>query len=168
MPKLSRLRFNVGHLLEANLGTTTTTALDYPTIQISDDLTLSPLQGEIHFTRTSDGIYISGELGSQVEAECVRCLMTFQQPITITLDEVFYHPPHLADNGEYTVNDTGNIDLGPLMREVAILALPMQPICKPNCQGLCMECGSNLNEGDCGCVDDDVDPRLAILGELLE
>lgn len=164
----SRLRFNFGFLLEAENGTRRTIELDYPSIRVAEDLTLAPLTGSFTATRISEGIYVTGTLHSQTAAQCVRCLEVALVDITIDLDELFHYPPYKAGPNEYVVGENGFIDLSPLVREVAILDLPMRPLCKPDCQGLCMVCGQNLNEGDCGCEEDDIDPRLASLKALLE
>ena len=58
------------------------------------------------------------------------------------------------------------IDLGQLMREQFYLALPMKPLCREDCQGLCPQCGTNLNRGTCTCRDNWIDPRLAALKEI--
>jgi uncharacterized protein len=58
------------------------------------------------------------------------------------------------------------IDLNELMREQFYLALPMKPLCQEDCQGLCAQCGTNLNTGTCECHPEWVDPRLAALKEL--
>ncbi len=163
----SRLRFNVGFLLESIRGTTRTVELDYPAIDVTPDVLLEPLQGQIVFTRTSEGIYVSGELHSTMPADCVRCLEATRVAITFTFDDIFYYPFYTAPEGEPAVKESGIIDLAPLVRELSLIAAPMQPLCRPDCQGLCMECGQNLNEADCGCEADDIDPRLAKLKELL-
>ncbi|MCB8920078.1 MAG: DUF177 domain-containing protein [Ardenticatenaceae bacterium] len=165
---LSRLRFNFGFLLEANFGESRVIELDYPSIRVADDLDLAPLRGSIKASRTSEGIYVEGSLQTAIDAQCVRCLTTFSLPITLQIDDLFYYPPVTAPKGEFVVGENGFIDLAPLVRELSLLEIPMQPICKPDCQGLCQECGANLNEGDCGCEDDDIDPRFSILGELLD
>jgi len=164
----SRLRFNFGFLLEATFGENRVIELDYPTIRVADDLDLTPLQGSIKASRTSEGIYIEGSLQTALDVECVRCLTIFSLSVTIQLDDLFYYPPSTAPEGEFVVGENGFIDLSPLVRELSLLEIPMQPICKPDCQGLCQECGANLNEGDCGCEDDDIDPRLSILSNLLD
>lgn len=158
----SRLRFNFGFLLEAPFGTSRVIELNYPTIQVQDVL-LSPLQGTFQATRTSEGIYVSGTLQSAIQVECVRCLETTTVPLEIQLDDLFYYPPYTAPEGESTIGENGFIDLAPLVREMSLLDVPMHPLCQPDCQGLCIECGQNLNEADCGCKDDDIDPRLASL-----
>lgn len=164
----SRLRFNFGFLLEAALGTSRTIELKYPEVQVGPDLTLKPLTGTFTVTRTGEGIYLSGLLHTMLPAVCVRCLEDARIAVTLKIDDLFYYPPQAAPEGEYSIGENGFIDLAPLLRELAVLEIPIQPICKPDCQGLCVTCGQNLNESDCGCVADDVDPRLTVLRELLD
>ncbi len=165
----SRLRFNFGFLLEATLGTSRTYELDYPTIRIAEDVTLTPLKGEFTATRTSEGVYVDGRLHTAISQQCVRCLGDALVPINIKIEELFYYPEHEAPTGAYVFQgDTGYIDIAPLVRETTFLAVPIQPVCKEECLGLCMECGQNLNEVDCGCVVDEIDPRLASLKQFLE
>lgn len=166
--KLSRLRFNFGFLLEADYGTIRTIELDYPSVKLSDDVTLTPLQGSITATRTTEGIYIQGHLESSMSLECVRCLEEAIVPITIALDELYYYPPHIAPPGEHRVHEDGMIDLAPLVRELSLLSLPIKVLCRPDCLGLCQECGANLNLGVCGCAEQTIDPRFAMLESLLK
>jgi uncharacterized protein len=166
--KTSRLRFNFGFLLEANLGTSRTIELDYPSILLEDEVTLEPLTGSFQAIRNSKGIYITGQLNSKTETECARCLTPVLLPIQIELDDLFYHPAHEAPEGEFAVGEDGFIDLAPLVRELSLLELPMQHFCREDCKGLCPNCGKNLNEGACECPADDTDPRLSILRDLLD
>ncbi len=163
----SRLRFNFGFFLEASLGTSRTIELNYPTIQV-EDITLRPLVGTFTATRTSEGIYLSGTLINTLIAQCVRCLEEAIVSIDLQLDDLFYYPPQTAPKGEYSLGDDGYIDLAPLVRELTVLETPIQPICRPDCQGLCTECGQNLNKENCSCEPDLVDPRLTILRQLLD
>jgi uncharacterized protein len=163
----SQLRFNFGFLLEANYGTSREIELDYPQAQVSEDVMLAPLQGTFTATRTSRGIYVTGELRSQASIECVRCLETAVLPFTMHLDELFYYPPSEASPGEMAVGEDGYIDLGPLLRDLSILELPVRSFCRPDCRGLCLHCGQNLNEALCECPPGEVDGRLAALRSLL-
>lgn len=163
----SRLRFNFGFLLEAPNGTSREVELNYPTIRVSEDMILEPLAGSFTATRTSEGIYLSGRLNSRVVQECVRCLENAVVPLGLEIDELFYYPPGDAPAEVYVVGENGFIDLSPLVRELALLDTPIQPFCRPDCQGLCINCGQNLNEGDCGCEEDDIDPRMDALKQLL-
>lgn len=163
----SRLRFNFGYLLEAKIGTSRTIELNYPTIDV-EDITLTPLTGTLDVTRTSEGVYLSGQLQTATAVTCVRCLNDTLAPVSVSLDELLFYPPNEAPPGELFIGEDGYIDLAPLVRELTILELPIHPLCKTDCQGLCQECGTNLNEKDCGCTIDEIDPRLAKLKELLE
>ena len=163
----SKLRFNFGFLLEADLGTFRTVELNYPTICVSENMTLSPLEGEFLATRISEGIYLSGKLHSKMAQPCVRCLEDANAPITIKLNEIFYYPPSAESENEYLIGDDGYANLAPLIHELTVLNMPTQPLCKTSCQGLCMVCGQNLNEGDCDCEEDNIDPRMAVLKSLL-
>jgi uncharacterized protein len=163
----SRLRFNFGFLLEAAFGTRRTIELAYPSI-VAEELTLAPLTGSFEATRNSKGIYVSGTLRTSVEAECSRCLDSSLMPVELLLDDLFFYPPWSAPPGELVVGEDGFIDLAPLVRQLSLLAVPMQPICRDDCLGLCIECGQNLNDGDCGCEADPLDPRLAPLKSLLD
>lgn len=166
--RLSRLRFNFGHLLAGDHGVFRDVELDYPEIEISEDVHLTPLQGEFRATHTSRGIYLKGTLKSNIQTECTRCLESVELPIEIELDDLFYHPPHTAPPGEFSISEDGILDLAPLVRELSLLAIPMQVYCRDVCKGICVQCGKNLNEGDCDCVFDEIDPRLASLRALLD
>ena len=164
----SRLRFNFGFLLEAPIGTFREVELNYPSVQVVQDMTLAPLTGSFLATRISEGVFLTGVLKSRMGQECVRCLEDTEVPLTLQMDELFYYPPGTAPEGAYVVGENGYIDLAPLVRELAWLDVPMQSLCKPDCQGLCMECGQNLNLGNCRCEVDTIDPRLSVLKQLLD
>lgn len=166
--QLSRLRFNFGHLLDGDLGGYRDVELDYPTIQVGADVTLASLTGTFRATRTSKGIYVEGTLESVTETECTRCLETVTLPLELGLDDLFYYPPYQAPTGEYIIRDDRILDLAPLVRELSLLGVPMQVLCREECRGICSQCGQNLNHGECDCVVDDIDPRMAKLKTLLE
>ncbi len=163
----TNLRFNLGYLIDASSGTSNDIEFDYPQMRI-EDTKFTPLNGRFRATRTSEGILIQGDFYTEVETDCVRCLEPYTQPIRTHTDELFYYPPSLAPEGEFVLGEDGFIDLGPLVREISLLEMPMRPICKKDCKGLCPECGQNLNEGSCDCTIDDIDPRLAALKALLD
>lgn len=167
MRKNSRLRFNFGFILEAGLGTSTEMELDYPEVHI-DEVSLIPLKGSFQVVRSSKGLYISGELTSTTETVCSRCLDSIRFPISIRMDDLFYYPASTAPPGDFGVGEDGFVDLNPLVRQLSLLALPMQPFCRPDCKGLCRHCGQNLNIDNCDCETDDVDPRLESLRSLLD
>ena len=64
--------------------------------------------------------------------------------------------------------ENNRIDLGPLIREQLMMAVPMKGLCREECRGLCPICGQDLNQGTCQCQVEETDPRLAVLRDLLE
>ena len=166
-PIPQNLRFNFGFLIEAPVGTKRVVDLAYPRLRL-EEVTLAPLEGTFTAGRTSRGIYVAGDLGTKIVTGCSRCLNQVAVPATLTLDDLFYFPPSSAPPGEYGVTDGGFVDLGPLVRELSLLEIPMQVLCRPDCAGLCPECGVNWNEETCDCEQETIDPRLAKLKELLD
>jgi uncharacterized protein len=65
------------------------------------------------------------------------------------------------------IPETGILDLSTIFREYLLLDIPIQPVCSPTCKGLCPICGGNLNETECNHPEVDIDPRMAVLQELL-
>ncbi len=166
-PIPTHLRFNFGFLLEATLGTSRDMELTYPHLRL-EDVILSPLLGRFKATRTSKGIYIAGALSSSVQLECSRCLEAVALPTSLTLDTLYFYPAYSAPPGEFAIDEDGILDLGPLVRELSLLEIPIQILCQPDCAGLCPDCGINLNDERCACEPDHTDPRLAALKTLLE
>lgn len=123
---------------------------------------------------------LQGRLSSNVEVSCVRCLEPFQSAIRETLDLVYLPQSQNVAASEDEDHGLGAdelavsfyrdeaIDLAHMIWEQIVLALPMKPVCRPDCQGLCPDCGANRNETTCSCVRDTTDPRWHALKGLLE
>ncbi len=97
---------------------------------------------------------------------CRRCAEPVAGELRIPVHERFADAPlaDLSDEELYPIVDD-ELDLAPLARDAIVLELPMAPLCRPDCAGLCPRCGANLNEGACGCVAPR-DPRWANLDVL--
>ena len=165
--KLAMIRFDVSTLTKAQLGASLTLDVDTGPQHLTD-LELDFLHGTIQVVRVQGGLLVRGTLKSELHLDCVRCLEPFVLPITLELEEIFRLPdasPMPAS--PYSVGVDGWLDLAPLLREVAWVAIPMKPLCAPDCKGLCPQCGVNLNHESCTCRYDKVDPRLEILKNLL-
>lgn len=160
------LKFNVGFLLAQGAGNQREVEVDLPRVRVADDVELDFLRGKLVFSRNSRGILVQGSLDTHVLTECSRCLEEMFYPVTLDVEELYAYPP--SPEVQYSVEETGNLDLAPLLREEAILAVPMGMLCRPDCVGLCPHCGKNLNEGPCDCVTEDLDPRLASLRDVLD
>ena len=100
--------------------------------------------------------------------QCDRCLETFSQNQVLKFYEDCEAKVNDKDNGKELFCFSGNeIDITNLVRETILLSQPLNNICSPDCRGLCLKCGANLNAEQCGCDRHVVDPRLAALQNLL-
>lgn len=160
------LKINAGFLLTAGPGTSHDTAFDVPRVRAADDLMLDYVRGPLRLSRTAAGILVQGQLDTLVDDECYRCLEPLQHPVTVHIEELYTYPPSSA--AEFSIPEDGNLDLAPLLRAEVLMALTSERLlCRPDCKGLCLECGANLNHTTCQCALDDVDPRLAGLAKYL-
>jgi uncharacterized protein len=160
------LKFNVGYLLAETVGYQRDIDIDLPRVRVADDLELDFLRGALRFSRNSQGVLVRARFETHILTECARCLDLVFYPVELEIEELFVYPP--AIEALYRVEETGILDLAPLLREEAILAVPMGVLCQPDCAGLCPQCGQNWNEGPCDCEQDDIDPRLAVLRAHLD
>jgi uncharacterized protein len=111
------------------------------------------------------GIVAAGTVAAPWVGECRRCLGPVVGNIEARVEELFVPEP---EEGEAYPILRDHIDLEPLAREAIVLALPLVPLCRPDCKGLCPECGADLNSGPCGCAVVSSDPRWAALDALHE
>ena len=164
----SPLRLNVGFVVAQSAGFSRDFPFDLPQINIPPDLHISNLYGTVRVTRTPQGILLQAEFTAQTELECVRCLTDFQQSLAINFTELYaFSQRYMTDSG-LLMPETGIIDLAPVMREYILLEIPISPLCRPDCKGLCPICGNNLNENTCHHEVESGDPRLASLKKLLD
>lgn len=112
------------------------------------------------------GIRVTGHIRTVVEFRCRRCLEAGLDERSVALD-VRLEPevePWDEAPGIYSLDaQLEAVDLWPAVREELILSLPEFPVCSSECKGLCGTCGSDLNEGPCGCVVSESDPRWEAL-----
>jgi uncharacterized protein len=127
-------------------------------------------------------VHVRGRLTAAVEPECGRCLERYEAPVGQELD-LFYlqrtpgQPEEQEDDVALSDRDVvvgyyegERLDLGEVVREQLYLALPLKPLCREDCRGLCVTCGKNLNTGACGCPppEEPEDPRLSPLRGLID
>lgn len=127
---------------------------------VSVDAVLSVVDG---------GIEVAGQVRAQWEGECRRCLKPVTGEVAADVREL-YRPrvPGEAPDADEDTYPLGNdqLDLRPLARDAVLLSLPLAPLCRPDCAGLCPTCGADRNEGACGCAEQGGDPRWAALDVL--
>jgi uncharacterized protein len=171
------MRFNVAQLLKEPVGSTRKYHLAEEIQDLDGEVNLThPIEGAIKLTHTTEGVLVNGQLHTEVELTCSRCLESFSAAVDFTLEEEFHSTvdirtgaklPSVDDEDEATlIDDQHIIDLLEVMRQDILLALPPRPLCKPDCAGFCSQCGQNLNEGPCTCEQPLDDPRWEALRTL--
>ena len=169
------MHINVAQLLQATVGTTRDYQVSEP-VDITGDGDARPVQGEVELQRTPGSIVVKGALHTNVELSCSRCLSQFTYEITLNFEEEYIPtvdvlsgaplpPPEEA--GAFTIDGHHVIDLTEAIRQYTVLAIPMKPLCKEECAGLCPSCGQNLNQETCDCPVQEIDPRWSELTKLL-
>jgi uncharacterized protein len=157
------LKYSVSLLLKPEVGATLSLDVD-EVDQTLGDLKVDYVRGQLRLTRTNRGVLAKGQFLTELEIECVRCLEPFYLALTVPMEEMFAFSA--AADPIYFI-DEGWLDLRLPLREQTLLTLPMHSLCRPDCRGLCSNCGHNLNEGPCNCRTEEIDPRLADLKQLL-
>jgi uncharacterized protein len=162
------MRFNVSHLVKAPVGAQDVVHLDKRAVTLGDDLFLHYLRGDIRLTLSTDGLLAEGQLDTALDSECVRCLASFPLSLTVQLDDLTFALPRASPQDYlYRISENGWIDADQALSEQILLNIPLRPLCRPDCRGLCSQCGQNLNTGTCDCQEQAGDPRLAALRDLL-
>ena len=133
------------------------------------------VRGQI--SRKRQRVRIHGQVATEVEVYCDRCLAPVAMPLKAEFD-VSYDPPDAIeetdstelqpDDLETSVYTGETIDLDELVREQLLLALPLRSLCRAECKGLCPTCGVDLNKHSCACAQQQTDPRWAGLAALKE
>ena len=161
---------------------------DPSVVQDEEYTVVAPVRLVMDVRKDREAYRVTGKVETRLRLECGRCLEPFEIPVDSAF-ELRYVPdptPAVAAGGQghaakredaeqevaeddlttaYYRNET--LDLGELMHEQFVLALPMKPLCSDACKGLCPQCGTNLNKGTCDCKPSWTDPRLAALQGLL-
>lgn len=151
---------NVARLLMEPSGSVREFHLD-ESIGLAGDVEAQKIVGRVKLLRTNKSIWISADLISTVGSECGRCLTGFRQPIRMSFEEealpvlnpvtgVRVHPFEFGSEYLY-IDERHNLDMRDTLQEYASMVVPMNPLCKPDCVGLCQKCGTNLNESVCEC-----------------
>jgi uncharacterized protein len=143
------LKINVGFLLNQAVGESRDIHFNLPELRIAPDFILKDFKGVARVGRTPQGILVQADFTAFINAECVRCLIEFNQKLKASFQELFaFRSRSVTDSGLYVPED-GNIDLTPLVREFILLDMPIKPLCREDCKGLCVVCGEDLNVTTC-------------------
>ena len=167
------MQINVSQLLKEPVGSTR----DYEVNEAVDIAGGSSLvQGEVRLMRTDRGILAKGIMHTEVEATCSRCLSLFSSPLALTIEEEYFPVTDVVSGsslalpdepGCFTIDEHHILDLIEAISQYTLLAVPMKPLCREDCAGLCPRCGYNLNQEPCGCPPQEADTHWSELRDFL-
>lgn len=149
--------------------------VDPQELEREDVLELGPVTWRGRVTKSDPGFHLHAHAEYEQTLACHRCLGPVPEPVEADVDLVLLvdAPQPMEGEHELEEEDLGLVhvegreyDTLPLLLEQIQLAVPMKPLCREDCKGLCPHCGADRNEGDCDCEDDWVDPRWAALETL--
>ena len=166
------MRINVSQQLKSSIGS-------IRNYEVSEVVSIaggdSMVEGKVTLVRTDRGILTEATLHTEVEVTCSRCLSLFDYPLTLSIGEEYFPITDVVSGislslpeepGCFTIDEHHVLDLTEAIRQYALLAIPMKPLCGQDCAGLCPTCGHNLNQGPCDCLPQQADPRRSKLNKL--
>jgi len=142
-------RINVGFLFNQPIGYRREFPFEYPLVELSPEFIFSNFQGTAAFDRTQQGLRLEGDFSATFPLTCSRCLESFESTLHTHFEEIFTYPDYPLSENEQVIPENGFIDLQEYISDYLALEIPINPICQPDCRGLCSQCGQNLNLGVC-------------------
>jgi uncharacterized protein len=170
------LSYNVADLLRAAPGSYETHQVDVDDLRVAADIALAaPVTGYVRLSLTGRGILIRAELQTEIAGVCGRCLRSVVTPIDVEIEEEALPSVDIdtglpvdtsAEPDALRLTDHHELELETPIREAISLAEPIAVLCRPDCRGLCPDCGVDLNDNPSHShADEEIDPRLAALAD---
>ncbi|QWC85432.1 DUF177 domain-containing protein [Nocardioidaceae bacterium] len=130
----------------------------------------SPVELQLRLEAVMEGVLVTGSAAVHLEGECARCVTEISDDVELDYQELYVYDRDDRrddeDDDDTLPMDGDLLSLEPLLRDTVVLQLPFQPLCEPDCPGLCAECGARLADDPDHDHGDAVDIRLAGLAEL--
>ncbi len=155
---------NVSDLIKAPTGTSRVVAIHDRLVLDDPELTLlEAMKGDLRFVRDHAGILVEGVLKARVELPCARCLVPSEHMVDVEIAEHFrptvaipggspiLRDPEEEDDPATRINSRHELDLSEVVAQQLLTSVPLNPLCRDDCRGLCAQCGAALNEGPCSC-----------------
>ena len=164
--------FNVSQLLKELSGSTRIYDVnDFASVH--DGAPMTPISGTVKMMRTDAGIWVSADLTTYIDCDCSRCVAGMEQMVRMEIEEEYLpevdvntgsrlnFPDAMAEN--FFIDATHMLDMSEAIRQYFGLNMPFSPLCREDCKGLCLTCGTDLNDTDCPCDKVFRDPRWGAL-----
>ena len=123
----------------------------------------SSIEIELRLESVVEGVLVTGTAEVTLAGQCARCLTPIASNEEVDLQELYLYPDKEPDDEEASRLDGELLDLEPLLRDTVVLDLPYTPLCRPDCAGLCPDCGADLNADPDHSHGEKIDPRWADL-----
>ncbi len=124
---------------------------------------------DVRLESVTEGVLATGTVTTTVSGECGRCLTGFTEDLAVDFIELFAYPNSITDEttdpDEVPRLEGDHLDLEPVVRDTVVLSLPLTPLCREDCGGLCPECGERLDDLPADHAHEQLDPRWAALAE---
>ncbi|HKY78505.1 MAG TPA: DUF177 domain-containing protein [Anaerolineales bacterium] len=166
--RVNPLRINVGFLVKAEVGYSRTIEFDVAEMALAPDLTIRELRGAARFGRTPQGLVAEVSLSGRTPAECARCLDEFELPVATEFTELYAFDERSVTESQLLLPANHQIDLAPIGREYLLLDMPITPLCRAGCNGLCPVCGINRNRERCEHEQSLLNPQFSALKDLID
>ncbi|VEI14036.1 YceD family protein [Trueperella bialowiezensis] len=135
-----------------------------------------PVQIDLRLSALEEGVFVQGTVAATAKGQCSRCLVDLTVPMEEAVAELVFYPERqeqLIAEGDEEARDLpvvvdDEVDIEPLLRDSLVLAMPLNPLCEPDCPGLCTECGQRWVELPDDHEHEVLDPRFSALDELAE
>ena len=127
-----------------------------------------PLHINGSITNNTKSLELSGKVTGEMEVQCARCRKPMKVPVEFTVLEVIMQDNGEVDNEDIIVITGEEIDVNDIILNSFLMNVEGKYLCSEDCKGLCSRCGKDLNLGDCGCDEDNIDPRWAKLAEIMK
>ena len=166
--------FNVSGLEQEGIGATREYEIDG--VLQSEERGRETVTGQVGLLRTDRGILVRAKLRLVEPETCSRCLNPLEETLPIEFEEEFKTVVDVRsgqpigeapDEDDFVIDESHMLDLTEAIRQYREASAVMQPLCRPDCRGLCPICGQDLNAGDCDCSAAPVDNRWSALAGLL-
>lgn len=125
---------------------------------------------EMEFSNIGTGkVMIKGAIKLVLEIPCDRCLQMVSVPLEVSFEQEVLSPDVITEQSERDEQEFMKgyeLDVEAFVNSEILVNMPVKVLCKPDCKGICKQCGHNLNEGDCGCDTFVPDPRMAAIKDI--
>jgi uncharacterized protein len=166
---IDKMHLNVSQLLKEPIGSRRS-------YQINEHIgadEINSITGDVTLTRTKSGVMVKGEMTASITAICSRCLKSIDYKVNYDFEEEALPSVTTAEglsstsqSDNLTIDERHMLDLSEAMQQYALLTMPVKPLCRPDCAGICPSCGQDLNQGPCQCPSQTNDRHLSKLIRL--